>query len=98
MNKRDRNPIPVIGICLFLFILYLVFTPGIRAQEPAEATEEVQPGLALNYLCTSNDTVILSARLQFRKEGGFIALQNAGIEFSVTAGDKTVILGTVKTD
>lgn len=98
MKRKDLIKYAAAGVITLLLVVAMALGHEARAQEGSEAKEEVSPSLVLSYLCTSNDTVLLNARLQFRKERNFIALQNATIAFSIMAGEKTLDLGTVKTD
>ena len=98
MKRKDMTKYAAAGVSILLLVVAMALGHEVRAQEGNGAKEEVSPSLVLTYLCTSNDTVVLNARLQFRKERSFIALQNAGIAFSIIAGEKTLDLGTVKTD
>ena len=98
MKRKDLTKYAAAGVSILLLVVAMALGHEVRAQEGNGAKEEVSPSLVLTYLCTSNDTVVLNARLQFRKERSFIALQNAGIAFSIIAGEKTLDLGTVKTD
>ena len=68
------------------------------AQEKKDTVTELTPTLTLVSVNTSNDTVVLTANIFVRKETGNFALQNAEIEFSVSAGDDQHILGKIKAD
>jgi len=48
--------------------------------------------MTLSYLCTSNDSVILTARLYFKQDRDIIALQNAVISFSASNEKDTRLL------
>jgi hypothetical protein len=66
------------------------------AQEKTDSVTELTPALTLNYLCLSNDSVLLTANISVRRESGIFNLENAEIEFSAKSGDNTVSLGKAK--
>lgn len=68
------------------------------AQESTDTITEVEPAMTLSYLCTSNDSVILTARLYFKQDRDIIALQNAVISFSAANEKDTRLLGSAVTD
>jgi hypothetical protein len=82
---------------ILLFLALMAGTVSLKAQEKS-GTATVTTNLALSYLSTSNDSVLLTATLGYRNDSGSYALQNAGIEFLAKAGEKTVSLGKANTD
>jgi hypothetical protein len=70
--------------------LFVSFQPlSGHSQDQADTATSVSAKIVLNYLCTSNDSVKLTAGITFRREADIIALENAGISF--TASDGTII-------
>ena len=83
----------------FTLLLSLVCNQKmIFGQEKTDSAAAIAPTLTLTYICTSNDTVILTANLFVRRETGNFALENAEIEFSASADKENHVLGKVKAD
>jgi hypothetical protein len=77
--------------------------PDVMAQDVPDTSatpepQEISPGMTLSYLCTSNDSATLDARLTFRRDRDVIALENASVEFSVQEGQGQRVLGNALTD
>jgi hypothetical protein len=92
-----KTLIPVLVTALF-FGLLLSFPRMAFSQETKDSLTEVSPSLSLSYLCTSNDSVILTARLYFKQDRDIIALQNAVVNFSAANDKDTRELGSAITD
>ena len=85
---------------LWIISILMILAPALSAQEDNEP-EKIDPvGTYLNFstLYTSNDSVVLTARLSIRKGRTFIELQNASISFSATNSIDHVDLGDAVTD
>lgn len=86
-------------VTFIIFLINLIFCQIlVLAQEKKDSVTEISPALSLVYLCTSNDTVILTAALNARTEKGYFALENAEIGFSASAGGESKLLGKARTD
>ena len=84
-------------------LIILVIIPAlcqnfVHAQETNDSVTEITPSLNFTYLCTSNDSVILTSNLSVRRDQGSFYLQNAEIEFIAMAGESKKSLGKAKTD
>ena len=65
-------------------------------QANSDSVTPITPNLSLNYLCSSDDSIILTANIYVRRETGLFSLENAEIDFSLSNGAETIDLGTVK--
>jgi len=90
----------VITVFLTLFITecLLFHSMNLLAQEKADTSSQTETRLALNYLCTSDDSVTLTAALGTRKNNEPYSLKNAEVEFGSTLGKIYKILGKAKTN
>jgi len=105
-KPMKKNLLPnslALRVRFYFFIGMLIFLTGlpgfVSAQE--SETETLDPiDTYLNYtaLSTSDDSVVLSARLYIRRGRIPIDLQNAPISFGVVSGDQTLALGSAHTD
>ncbi|MCX6250298.1 MAG: hypothetical protein NTX61_06055 [Bacteroidetes bacterium] len=85
--------------CIFILVFLLVISSAVFPQEKQDSSSSKTPNITLNYLNTSNDTIILSASVSIKRELGVFALQNAEITFEASAGgNESKFLGKVKTD
>ncbi len=80
LSVKNRNA----RIATLLAGLMLLFANVAAAQDSADSVTEVEPSMSLSYLCTSNDSVTLTARLYFKKDRDIIALQHAVIRFAAS--------------
>ena len=90
-----------ITVNLFLLAGFLgILFPGVLlSQEKTDSVSDVRESkMTLNYLCTSNDTVVLTANLFIRKDADLFELANAPVIFNASAGTATKTLGKVITD
>jgi hypothetical protein len=97
-----------IRIFFLPFLLVLLTGAFLLLCEPSEAQEqtdtnktvpsEITPGMEFTYLCTSDDSVLLTARLTYRKDRDIIALENAVVEFSAGNDKGKNKLAALKTD
>jgi len=89
-----------IKICLFLLVgggaAFLPF-PG-QSQEKFDSSAKRESKMTLDYLCTSNDTVVLTANLSIKKENEVFVLENAAVVFFASAGSNIKTLGKVITN
>jgi hypothetical protein len=70
-----------------------------QSREKTDSTATVRESkITLSYLCTSNDTVVLTANLFIRKDVDLFELENAPVTFYATAGTNTKTLGKVITN
>ncbi|MEI6884837.1 MAG: hypothetical protein WCO02_10140 [Bacteroidota bacterium] len=86
---------------ILLAVLSAMLIPSIgSAQEKTDSSKVAQESkITFNYLCTSNDSVSLSANLFVKKENGDpYGLMNATIEFFCTQDNKPIPLGTAVTN
>jgi hypothetical protein len=78
---------------------FMLLSPGsLSAQENTDSITEVEPSLTLSYLCVSGDSVILTARLYYKKDRDIIALQNAVVNFTASNEKDNRELGSAITD
>jgi hypothetical protein len=84
-------------ISIFL-ALTAVFPLLADAQEKTDSTAVQESKLTFSYVCTSNDSVSLTANLFVKKESDTYGLKNATIEFLTLQDNKTVPLGKSVTD
>ena len=78
---------------------FMLLAPGsLSAQENADTITEVEPSLTLSYLCVSGDSVVLTARLYYKKDRDIIALQNAVVGFTASNEKENRELGSAITD
>jgi hypothetical protein len=83
----------------FILLLLLVCNQMmVLGQEKTDSLTEITPTMTLVYLCTSNDSVILTANLFARRETGNFALENAEIEFTASNDNENRILGKIRAD
>ncbi len=94
LSVKNRNA----RIATLLAGLMLLFANVAAAQDSADSVTEVEPSMSLSYLCTSNDSVTLTARLYFKKDRDIIALQHAVIRFAASNDKGSADLGTAVTD
>jgi len=76
--------------------IFLPF-PG-QSQEKNDSSARLETKMTLNYLCTSNDTVVLTANLSIKKENDVFVLENATVVFLASAGTNSKTLGKVITN
>lgn len=88
------------SIALFLFLMpALALMPEyICAQEKSDTAAPAETKISFTYLCTSNDSVTLTANLYSRKNGEIVGLKNATIGFAVTGEKENTQLGNIITD
>jgi hypothetical protein len=65
-------------------------------QETGDSVTGITPNLSLNYVSSSDDSITLKANIYVRRETGLFSLENAEIDFSISNGEETLSLGTVK--
>ena len=85
---------------IFVIILFLTLVCNqntVIGQVKKDSVTDLTPNLTFGYLCTSNDSVILTADLSVRRESGNFAMENAEIEFTISEGMETLSLGKIKT-
>jgi len=85
-------------LILFVCWVFAVLPLLILAQEKSDSIPKSETKLTLNYLCTSNDTVILTANLSIKKENEVFVLEGASVEFLASSGSKVKALGKVITN
>jgi len=76
-----------------LLLIIMGFQGIISAQDSTQSTM-----IQLNYLFGSNDTVTLTADLAIRKTDGVFYLANAPLQFSVSDGISSTVIGDMVTD
>ena len=82
-----------------LAVLTILLIPSfLHAQGKSDSSSIQESHLTFSYLCTSNDSICLTANLFVRKESDVFGLKNATIEFFSTQDNKLMSLGTVITD
>jgi hypothetical protein len=82
-----------------LFLLSVCFFPWyLHAGNGTDSSRFIRPTLVLSYLNTSNDSVILTASVDVRKESGSFSLQNALIDFVAKFSGNSQFLGNALTD
>jgi hypothetical protein len=92
----DMKRAIVLNIILALF---LAFAPKFTiAQEKADSAAPAETKITFSYLCTSNDSVVLTANLFIKKDGEIYGLENAAIDFSITGEKENIILGKAVTN
>ena len=87
-----------IALYLFLLPVLALITGAVSAQEKSDTTGPAETKITFSYLCTSNDSVVLTANLYSRKNGEIVGLKNATIGFAVTSEKGNSPLGNVVTD
>jgi hypothetical protein len=97
-----------IRIFFLPFLLVLLTGPFPLLHETAKAQEktdtsktvplEITPGMEFSYLCTSDDSVLLTARLTYRRDRDIIALEYAKVDFSAGNDKINNKLASVRTD
>ncbi|MCX6287857.1 MAG: hypothetical protein NTY96_12145 [Bacteroidetes bacterium] len=84
---------------IFLSAIMMLFAPSlVPAQEKTDSSAVQESRLTFSYLCTSNDSVCLTANLFVKKESDTYGLKNATIEFLSTQDNKFIPLGSAVTD
>ena len=91
--KRNIYKLSVLAL---MMLLCLPFT--LKAVEKSDSSTVEESRLTFAYLCTSNDSVQLTANLYVKKGSEPYGLMNATIEFSTTQNAKPVMLGTAITN
>ncbi|MEI6455185.1 MAG: hypothetical protein WCO93_02760 [bacterium] len=95
MMKRNIK----IYLLLLAGFFGLLLPASVQSQEKSDSAATVHESkMALNYLCTSNDTVVLTANLFIRKDMDVFELQNASVTFFASAGSDIKTLGKVITN
>ena len=79
-------------------ITILLFSSTAKAGEKSDSLVIEEPRITFSYVCTSNDSVCLTANLFVKKESDTYGLKNATIEFYSTQDEKPFPLGTAITD
>jgi hypothetical protein len=80
-------------------LLMILFHGTLRAQEKSDSLSGIRESkMTLNYLCTSNDTVVLTANLFIRKDMDVFELENAPVTFYAGTEAKVKALGKVITN
>lgn len=75
------------------------FSPsGLKSQPGPVDSKPRESYLTLSYLCTSDDSVCLTANLKVFKKNGSLALMNATIDFSCGQGETAAPAGSAQTD
>lgn len=88
-----------VSVLYIALLSVLALLPGFtRAQEKSDTTAPPETKLTLNYLCTSNDSVMLTANLFIKKEGEVLGLKNATVEFMNTGEKENIRLGKAITN
>ncbi len=84
---------------VFLAVITLLIVPSsIYAQGKTDSTTVENSKLTFSYLCTSNDSVCLTANLFVKKESDTYGLKNATVEFFTNQENRLNPLGTVVTN
>lgn len=91
--KRNLYKILILDVIMILFVSTLV-----RAQEKADSSVIQESRLTFSYLCTSNDSINLTANLFVKKESDTYGLMGATIQFYSKQDDKLVLLGSAVAD
>ena len=79
-------------------IITLLVPSILHAQEKTDSNSVQQSKITFSYLCTSNDSVCLTANLFVKRESDTYGLKNATIEFFSARDNKLLSLGTAVTD
>ena len=96
-NILHKSLLPLLAAAIFICLQFAVPHP-VSAQEASDSATEVEPSLSLTYLCTANDSVILTARVYYKQDRDIIALQNAVVAFTASNDKGTRELGSAITD
>ena len=84
---------------IFLAVITILIVPSrLTAMEKHDSTANQESHLTFSYLCTSNDSVILTANLFIKKENEAYGLMNARVDFLTQEENKFVPLGSILTD
>jgi hypothetical protein len=86
-------------IIISLSVITVLSVPSLtRAEEKKDSSMIKESRLTFSYVCTSNDSVCLTANLYIKKEGDPFGLMNATISFFSNQDNTTIPLGTSVTD
>ncbi|MCX6284313.1 MAG: hypothetical protein NTW31_08775 [Bacteroidetes bacterium] len=84
---------------LILAVITILFVPSlVQAQVKADSSAVQESRLTFSYLCTSNDSICLTANLFVKRESDTYGLMGATIEFYSTQDNKLILLGTAVAD
>jgi len=100
-NEKKQQMKKHITVNLFLLAGFfgILFPGTLWSQEKTDSVSGIHESkMSLNYLCTSNDTVVLTANLSIRKDVELFELANAPVTFYALAGNASKKLGKVITD
>jgi len=88
----------VYGILSLVLTAVLFLSSGLKSQSGPADSKPRETYLTLTYLCTSNDSVCLTANLKVYKKNGSLALMNATIDFSSGQDENFIPVGSAPTD
>jgi hypothetical protein len=83
---------------LLAAVMTLPALQNTSAQEKTAGSKPADTHLAFSYLCTSNDSVSLTANLFIKKESEVFGLMNATVSFFSSLDNAMLPLGSVVTD
>ncbi|MEI7492361.1 MAG: hypothetical protein WCK92_13235 [Bacteroidota bacterium] len=84
---------------LTLAVITILFVPSLmQAQAKGDSSAVQESRLTFSYLCTSNDSICLTANIFVKRESDTYGLMGAKIDFYSTQDDKLVLLGTAVAD
>ena len=86
-------------LIISLAILAVLLVPSLtRAEEKKDSSTILESHLTFSYVCTSNDSVNLTANLYIKKESDPYGLMNATVGFFCKEENAMIPLGTAVTD
>lgn len=86
-------------IIISLAVLMILLVPAhTRAEEKKDSSKVQETHLTFSYICTSNDSVCLTANLYIKKESDPFGLMNATVEFFCKEENTMIPLGSAVTD
>jgi len=84
---------------IILSVISMLVAPAFTsAQDKTDSISVQESQLVFSYLCTSNDSICLTANLFIKKTGDPFGLMNAPIEFYSDQNGKLILLGSAVTD
>jgi hypothetical protein len=84
---------------IFLAVITILFVPSLlQAKEKSDSNKVQESHIIFSYLCTSNDSVCLTANLFIKKESESYGLMNAMVDFLSHQENKFVLLGSAVTN
>ena len=86
-------------IVFFVLCIHAVlFSLPASAQDKKDSAVKVATNQTLSYVCTSDDSILLSSDLFIKTDSGNFYLANALVRFQASGYKDTKVLGEVKTD